>query len=153
MNYVFSGSTANSGLTLAKLTRAAYILDKNEVEKEGRYIVVTAKQLNDLLTNVVEIKSTDYNNVKALVDGTVTRFMGFEFVQTELLPLDSGTDVRTCVAYQRDGLAFGIGMDKSVKIDIRADLNHTVQIRTVLMIGATRLEEERVVLIACDESP
>jgi len=152
VDYVFSGAAANSGLTLAKLTRAAYILDKNEVEKDGRYIIVTAKQLNDLLTNVVEVKSTDYNNVKALVDGTITRFMGFEFVQTELLSLNS-TDVRTCVAYQRDGLAFGIGMDKSVKIDIRADLNHTVQIRTVLMIGATRLEEERVVLIACDESP
>jgi hypothetical protein len=153
VDYVASGSTANSGLTLAKLTRAKYILDKNEVDADGRYFVHSAKQLQDLLNNVVEVKSSDYVNVKALVDGTVTRFLGFEFVMTELLTLDTTTDVRTCIAYQKDGIALGIGMEKSVKIDIRADLNHTIQIRTVLMIGATRLEEERVVLVYTDESP
>jgi hypothetical protein len=153
VDYVTSGSTANSGLTLGKLTRANYILDKNEVEKEGRYLVHAAKQLQDLLANVVEIKSSDYNNVKALVDGVVNRFMGFEFVMTELLTLDAVTDIRTCIAYQKDGIALGVGMEKSVKISIRDDLNETVQIRTVMMIGATRLEEERVVLIYCDESP
>jgi hypothetical protein len=153
VGYNGTASPANIGLTLAKLTKAKYILDKNEVDAEGRYFVLSAKQLSDLLANVVEIKSSDYNNVKALVDGVVTRFMGFEFVMTELLTLDVSADVRTCIAYQKDGIALGIGMDKTVKIDIRADLNHTIQIRTVLMIGATRLEEERVVLVYADESP
>lgn len=153
VNYVASGAAANSGLTLAKLTRAKYILDKNEVETEGRYFVHSAQQLSDLLVNVVEVKSSDFSNVKALVDGVVNRFLGFEFVMTELLTLDTGTDVRTCIAYQKDGIALGIGQDKNVKIDIRADLNHTVQIRTVLMIGAARLTEERVVLVYTDESP
>jgi hypothetical protein len=44
-------------------------------------------------------------------------------------------------------------VEKQVKIDIRTDLNHSIQIRTVMMLGATRLEEERVVLVYCDESP
>jgi hypothetical protein len=153
VDYVQSGSTANSGLTLAKMARAKYILDKNEVESEGRYFVHSAKQLNDLLVNVIEIKSSDYNNVKALVDGKVNMFLGFEFVMTELLTLDTATDIRTCIAYQKDGIALGIGMEKSVKIDILATQNHSVQIRTVLMIGATRKEEERVVLVYADESP
>lgn len=153
VDYVTSGSTVNSGLTLGKITRANYILDKNEVPKEGRYLVHSAKQIQDLLVNVVEVKSSDYVNVKALESGTVNRFMGFEFVMTELLTLDAATDIRTVIAYQRDGIALGVGVEKSVKIDIRADLNHSVQIRTVMMIGATRLEEERVVLIYCDESP
>lgn len=153
VDYVLSGATANSGLTLGKLTRAKYLHDKAEIEAEGRYFVHSAKQLQDLLANVVEIKSSDYNNVKALVDGVVNRFMGYEFVMTELLTLDTVTDIRTCIAYQKDGIALGFGMEKTVKIDIRADLNHTVQIRTVLMLGATRLEEERVVLVYCDESP
>lgn len=153
VDYVTSGATANSGLTLGKLTRAKYLKDKAEVPAEGRYLVHSAKQLQDLLANVVEVKSSDYNNVKALVDGVVNRFMGYEFVMTELLTLDTGTDIRTCIAYQKDGLALGIGMEKSVKISIRDDLNETVQIRTVMMLGATRLEEERVVLIYCDESP
>jgi hypothetical protein len=153
VGYNGTASPANVGLTLAKLVRAKYILDKNEIETEGRYFVHTAQQLSDLLANTVEVKSSDFNNVKALVDGVVNRFLGFEFVMTELLTLTAATDVRTCIAYQKDGIALGVGQDKTVKIDIRADLNHTIQIRTVLMIGASRLEEERVVLVYCDESP
>jgi len=153
VDYVISGSTANSGLTLAKLTRAKYILDKNEVESEDRYFIHSAKQLQDLLNNVIEIKSSDYNNVKALVDGKVTRFMGFDFVMTELLTLDVASDVRTCIAYHKAGVLLGIGQEKKVLIDVRADLNHTIQIRTTILLGATRMEEERVVLVYCDESP
>jgi hypothetical protein len=153
VDYVTSGVAANSGLTLGKLTRAKFILDKNEVPNENRYFIHTAKQLQDLLVNVVEVKSSDYNNVKALVDGNVTRFMGFDWVMTELLTLNAATDVRTCIAYHRDGVVLGIGAEKSVHIDIRADLNHTIQIRTVICLGSSRMEEERVVLVYCDESP
>lgn len=153
VDYVISGSAANSGMTLAKWTRAKYLMDKAEVEAEGRYFVHSAKQLQDLLNNVVEIKSSDYNEVKALVDGKVNKFLGFECVMTELLTLDTATDIRTCIAYQRDGVVLGISQEKSVKIDILPTRNHTIQIRTVLMIGATRLEEERVVLVYTDESP
>ncbi len=153
VDYVQSGTAANSGLTLAKMARAKYILDKNEVPMDGRYLAVSAKQINDLLVNVIEIKSSDYNEVKALVDGKVNRFMGFEFRVTELLTLVTATDVRTCIAYHKDGIALGIGKAEQARIDIRPDLNHTIQIRTVMMVGATRKEEERVVLIYCDESP
>lgn len=153
VDYVKSGSTVNSGLTLAKLIKANFILDKNEVPKEGRYFIHSAKQLDDLLNNVVEVKSSDYNNVKSLVDGTVNRFLGFEFVMTELLTLVTATDVRTCIAYHKDGVVLGTGKEKKVKISVRDDLNETIQIRTVLMVGASRLEEERVVLVYCDESP
>jgi len=152
VDYVQSGVAANSGLTLAKLARAKFILDKNEVEMEDRYFVHSAQQLNDLLVNVIEIKSSDYNDVKALVDGKVTRFMGFDFVMTQLLTLVVSTDVRTCIAYHKNGVVLGTGQERSVKIDIRADLNHTVQIRTKILIGAARMEEERVVLVYCDES-
>jgi hypothetical protein len=153
VDYVKTGSSANSGLTLAKLIEAKRILDTNEVPAEGRYFIHSAQQLADLLNDVNEVKSSDYNNVKALVDGTVNRFLGFEFCMTELLTLTTSTDVRTCVAYQKDGVAFGVGKEKKVKISIRDDLNETIQIRTVILIGATRREEERVVLVYCDESP
>lgn len=153
VDYVQSGVAANSGLTLAKMARAKYILDHNEVPLDGRYLAVSAKQINDLLVNVIEIKSSDYNEVKALVDGKINRFMGFEFRVTELLTLVTATDVRTCIAYHKDGIALGIGKNEQARIDIRPDLNHTIQIRTTMMIGATRKEEERVVLIYCDESP
>lgn len=153
VDYVKSGNAANSGLTLAKLLLAKKKLDEQSVEQEGRYFLHSAQQIFDLLSDVEEVKSSDYNNVKALVDGAVNRFGGFEFCMLELLTLDEATDVRTCIAFHRDGIACGIGKDRKVKISIRDDLNETIQIRTVQSHGATRLEEERVVLVFCDESP
>jgi hypothetical protein len=153
VNYVKDGSTANSGLILDKLVRAKFILDANEVEEGDRYFLHTAKQLQNLLDDVIEVKSSDYANVKALNEGTVTRFMGFTFCMLELLTLVVATDVRTCIAYHKAGVLLGIGQEKKVQMDIRADLNHSIQIRTTLLLGATRMEEERVVLVYCDESP
>lgn len=153
VDYVASGTADSSGLTLAKLIKAKQILDENEVPSEGRVFLYSAQQLADLLNDVEEVKNSNYNDVKALVDGKLDTFLGFEFVRTELLTLDSSTDVRTCIAYHKDGVGYSVGTGRSVKISIRDDLNETIQIRTKMLIGAARLEEERVVLVYTDESP
>ncbi len=152
VNYVESGNAANSGLTIGKLRAAKFILDSNEVdEEEERIIVVSAKQLQDLL-RTTEITSADYNSVKALVDGSVNTFMGFKFRKTQLLPLTVSTDVRMTYVYVKSGIVLA---ERGLKthMDIRTDLSHSLQIRSVASLGATRLEEKKVVEIACDESP
>jgi hypothetical protein len=151
VDYVESGNTANSGLTIGKLRAAKYILDSSEVdEEEERIIVVSAKQLQDLL-RTTELTSADYNSVKALVDGNVNTFMGFKFRKTQLLPLSSG-DVRLVYVYVKSGIVLA---ERGLKthMDVRTDLSHSLQIRSVASLGATRLEEKKVVEIACDESP
>lgn len=152
VNYVESGSPANSGLTIGKLRAAKYILDSNEVdEEEERIIVISAKQLQDLL-RTTDVTSADFNSVKALVDGTVNTFMGFKFRKTQLLPLNSSTDVRSAYVYVKSGIVLA---ERGLKthMDVRTDLSHSLQIRSVASLGATRLEEKKVVEIACDESP
>lgn len=149
VNYVESGTAANSGLTIAKLRRAKFILDANEVdEEEERIIVVSAKQLQDLL-RTTEVTNADYNTVRALVDGTVNTFMGFKFRRTQLLGLTS--TVRSCYAYVKSGIVLA---ERGLKthMDIRTDLSHSLQIRSVASLGATRMEEKKVVEIACDEA-
>lgn len=151
VDYVETGGTANSGLTIAKLRAAKYKLDAAEVdEEEERIIVVSAKQLQDLL-RTTEITSADYNSVKALVDGSVNTFMGFKFRKTQLLPLSAG-DVRSVYVYVKSGIVLA---ERGLKthMDVRTDLSHSLQIRSVASLGATRLEEKKVVEIACDESP
>jgi hypothetical protein len=141
---------ADSGLNLAKLIAARSILGKNEADGEPLYFFYSQKQLDNLLTNVNQVNSSDYNNVKALVEGRVTNFMGFEFIKTELLPINTSTNVRSCIAMAASGVAFAKnGMN--TKIIVRDDLNETLQIRTKARYGATRTEEEKVVEIACDE--
>ena len=114
--------------------------------------LVTQQQLDDLLVNVDQVSNSRYADVKALVNGEVNQFMGFTFIRTQLLELDSSTDIRTCIAFVSSGIAFSKnGM--STKITVRDDLNETLQIRTKGRHGATRTEEEKVVAVYCDESP
>ena len=153
VDYVKTGAATNSGLTLTKLLRSKYLLDVQEVESEGRYFVHSAQQLYDLLNDVDQVSNSDYASIKALVEGNVNRFAGFEFVMTELLTLNASSDVRTCIAYHKMGVCLCEGKERKVKISIRDDLNETIQVRTVIQLGASRTEEERVVLVYTDESP
>lgn len=156
VNYVHGGTGSNSGLTLAKMIRARSILGMNEALGDNDdamgCAIVTQKQLDDLLINVDEVSNSRYSDVKALVDGKVDHFMGFKFKRTQQLTLDAATDVRTCIFYVPSGVAYGSN-NRRVKMSTRDDLNETIQIRTKGRMGATRTEEEKVVLVYADESP
>ncbi len=144
------GGGANTGMTLAKLIATSYIMDTNDVDEMDRVLVYAAKQLNNLLVNVDQTNNVLYNEVRALYKGRVEEFMGFRFIRTQLLPVT--TSVRQCVAYQKDFLMFGEGVAQKTHIDILPDQSHAIQVRTVYMADATRMEEAGVVEIDCDES-
>lgn len=144
------GGGANTGMTLAKLIASSYILDSNDVDEMDRVLVYAAKQLNNLLVNVDQVNSVLYNEVRALYKGRVEEFMGYRFIRTQLLPITA--NVRSCIAYQKEFLQMGIGADLRTHIDILPDQSHAVQVRSVILLDATRLEEAGVVSIACDES-
>ena len=148
VGYVESGTVANSGLTIAKLRAAKFLFDSNEVdEEEERIMVVSAKQLQDLLRDD-KITSADFNSVRALVDGTLNTFMGFKFRRSQQLPL--ATDIRSCFAYVKSGVILAERGLKTM-MDVRPDLSHSLQIRSVASLAAVRMEEKKVVEIACDE--
>lgn len=160
VNYIHGSTGSNSGLTLAKLIRAKSILGKNEVVGQNQpgmsgdrmLLFVTQQQLDDLLINVDQVSNSRYSEVKALINGEVNHFMGFEIVRTQLLALDVATDVRSCIAMVSSGVAYAAN-GRECKITVRDDLNESLQIRTKGRHGATRTEEEKVVAIFCDESP
>ena len=147
-----------TGLTLAKLLTAKELLDAAEVEDEGldmtgqgmasRVIVCSAKQLTNLY-GTTEIKSIDYNSVKALSEGQVDTFLGFKFVRSERLAKTSTT--RFAVAWVRSAVALGIGKDIVTSIDTLPTKNYSVQVYARMSIGAVRLEDEGVVEIGCFE--
>ncbi len=151
VDYVASGSTANSGLTLAKISRAKKLLDEAEVEDGERYFVHSAQQLQDMLL-VDKMTSEDYASVKALVDGKIDRFLGFKFVRTELLSRNTSTDIRTCFAWHKSGIKFADG-GRNTHMDILPSRRHCKQIRGVYRCGAVRTQNEKVVRIYTDESP
>lgn len=142
-------AAASTGLTLAKLLQTKEILDAAEVDPdEPRIFAVTAKQVTNLL-NTTEIKSADYNSVRALAMGQIDTFMGFKFVRTERLVSETS---RRCIAWLASGLLLAIGEDMVGRISERPDLSFQPYAYAKMTFGATRMEEKKVVEIACVES-
>ena len=149
----FGSGGANSGLQLAKLTAASFLMDKNEIDEGMRMFAYSAKELNNLITNVDQVNSVLYNDVRALRDGRIRDFMGFQFVRTELVPFIAGsTTIRSCVAWQKDVLFMGMGRDVSSALDILPTQSRAIQVYTCMLMDATRVTEAGVVQINCDES-
>ncbi len=142
-------AAASSGLTLAKLLSAKELMDAAEVEDNDRVIVCAAAQISDLL-NTTEIKSSDFNTVKALAKGEIDSFMGFKFVRSERLGT-VGSD-RAVLCYAKSGIVLGLGAAPKGDIGVRRDKNLATQVFFNMALGATRLEEVKVVEIACVES-
>jgi len=140
----------SAGLTLAKLLAAKEILDKNDTDPdEPRFMLVTAGQLADLL-GITSVTSADFNSVKALVQGDVDTFLGFNFIRTERLGLDA-TPNRQVLGFCQSAIGLAVGADIQTKISERADKNYATQVFLSMSIGATRIEDEKMVEIACTE--
>jgi len=145
-------SSQSDGLTITKLLEAKRLLDAADVDPSlQRYLVCGPKQIGDLL-GTTQVTSSDFNTVKALAQGQVDSFLGFKFIVTNRLKLDAtNTDDRLAYAFTADAIKLAIGQDVLARIDERADKSYSTQVYYAMSIGATRMEEEKVVEIACDE--
>ena len=140
----------SAGLTLAKLITAKEILDSNDVDQdEERFFVLGSRQVSNLL-NTTEVKSADYNSIKALVAGDIDTFMGFKFLRSERLSL--ANTQRKCFAFTKSAMGLGIGKDISTKIDVRPDKSYAHQVYLSFVAGATRIQDECVVEVLCTEA-
>lgn len=154
-----------TNLNVATLRQAKYKFDVADIDPSiPRYFALDAFQLMNLLKNT-EITSSDYNVVKALVQGQIDTFLGFKFVQIQRLAavdatydtssgaLDSGagslTAATRCLAWAGDGVVLAIGNDMEAKIDKRPDKSYATQVFARMSLGATRLEEEKVLEVVC----
>ena len=142
------GAAADTGLTVAKLRAARKIFRANEVDpSEPMFMLVNADMLDNLLADV-KVTSRDYVDVKALVDGNIDTFMGFKFVHSEFINLDSNSNY-SGIAWCKSGLKLAIAQDIKTNISVRADKSNAVQPYIEIQAGATRMDEKRVVEIAC----
>ena len=142
--------SGTAGLTIAKLRSAKEILDAASVDPSiARYIAVSPKQITDLL-GTTEVTSSDFNSVKALANGEVNSFLGFNFIVSNRLT--SASSKRLCLVWAMDGCKMAIGQDLMTRIDERSDKGYAHQVYVCQSIGATRMEEDKVVTIEAHEA-
>jgi hypothetical protein len=145
------GSTAASGLTVAKMIEAKRILRKAQVPQDEAKTWITNSQGESDLLNQVQVVSTEFNAAPVLTDGVVSRFLGFDIKYSERLT--STSNVRQNMAYVKSGLYLGIWLDTINDVRQRGDLTSLPwQIYTQMSSGATRLEPGRLLQILCADT-
>lgn len=150
---VLQGSATATNLTVAKLREGKRILMANnlDLDTEELYCIVNAKAHDSLLAET-QIINQDYNTTPVLVEGRIRRFLGINFIHTELI--QGATDDQGSVTsdqiplFAKSGMYLGVWGDIQTSIDRRTDLQSIpYQAYAKATIGATRLEEKKVVKI------
>ena len=122
---VYAGTVVEGGtnLTTAKVIEAQVALRAQGVPNSNLYAAINAQGLGGLL-NQEEITSSDYNNVKALVNGDVDTFGGFKFVVIEDRAEGGLTEAANIVDsyfFSQDAVGLAIGIDIKTDVDWIAD--------------------------------
>ncbi len=121
----------DSGLNTAKLRRAKRLMDAAGVPATDRVFVHGAIGLEQLLgeTNAT---SSDFNSIKALVNGEIDTWLGFKFVMIEDRDeggLDLTSNIRKNFAYHKQALGLAVG------IDMRTEINYISEKTSWLVNG------------------
>jgi hypothetical protein len=156
------GSSAATGLNVAKLRAAKKILLQSEVDVDNDqlFVVVNALQHDNML-NEIQATSLDYNTKPVLMDGKITSFMGFNFIHSERTPGSANFNVAINPSvtgyttgslylapfYAKSGMALGTWNDISATVDRRPDKRNSTQVYVTGTFGGARLEEKRCGII------
>lgn len=141
-------AAAGSGLTLDKLrTAKEYFQDADvDLEAEPAYLAISPDEHTDLL-KMSEVISQDYNDRPVLVDGEVKKFMGFNIIVSTRLGTSGGSN--NCFAWVPSGIGLAIAQSPVLKASELPDYDYAWQGYASIGIGASRLEESKVVQILC----
>lgn len=143
-------ANGGTGLTFAKVNQAARLLNVQDVPFDNRWFAISPVGLEDLLATT-QATSADFVNLKALQNGRLEGpWMGFNWILTTRLAISG--NIRSCIAWHRDGIGLAIGIDMYTSVSTRADLNDATQVYAAASAGAVRVEEARVVQVDIDES-
>jgi len=145
---------AGTNLNMAKLREASRLLNTSNVPAEDRYMLIHASQLSSLLSETA-VTSSDFNSVKALVQGDINTFMGFTFItigdrsETGLTGGGSG-QTRKVYAYHK----MAVGMAESMAI--RSEINYVPEktsylVSSMFSAGAIAIDAGGCVDITCTE--
>lgn len=145
---------SDTNLNVAKLREAKRLLDKGNVPMDGRHIIVHANGLSSLLSETA-VTSSDFNTVKALVQGEINTFLGFQFHvlgdrSEGGLAIDGSND-RTCFAFHKDSIGYGEGLGMRTEINYIPEKTSWL-VNEVFSAGAIAIDAEGIVSIVCREA-
>lgn len=145
-------AVGGTNLTKAKIIQAKTLFRTNEADEEAGeelYMIYNAAAAAQILADTT-LTSTDYLAGQFLREGSVRgKWMGFNWIPSERCPKVSTT--RFLYAYAKSGVTLGKGAEIMTKVGEDPGKGFNVRIYAKMSIGSVRVEEEKVVEIACLE--
>lgn len=145
------GGTA-SNLNVAKLRDAKGKLDTKNVPMSDRHLIIHASGLQALLSET-SVTSSDFNTVKALVQGEINTFLGFTF--HVLGDRDEGglpkPSTRTSFAFHREAIGMAEGIAPKTEINYIPEKTSFL-VASMFSAGAIAIDAEGIVKISTTEA-
>ena len=141
------GSSASSGAAKLKAAKKAIRAANVDLNAEPLFCAVSSEDIEDLEIEDQYI-NFDYSDERALnaQPGDIKPFMGIRFIHYE--PVNSGA-TRSVPLWVPSGMGLGIFDEIEGRVSERSDKSYSKQVYTCTTIGATRLEEKKIVEIQC----
>ena len=151
--YAATVAAGGANLTTSKVIDAQVALRRQGVPNSELFAAVNAGGLDGLL-NQEEVTSSDYANVKALVNGDVDTFGGFKFIVVE--DRDEGgltvaSDIVDSYFFHRSAVGLAIGIDMKTSVDWIADRTSWL-CNGALKAGAVSRDGLGIVKVQYDET-
>lgn len=154
----FGSAGTNNNMTFKKMIEivrmfgSANVTGQDTEMQSPVTLILSHNQIASLLRET-QFTSSDYSEIRRLHTGQVVQLMGIAIkaVSPDLLPYDTSTHVRSCYAFARNSVVFGLAENPTAWVDVLPGQRHDVQLRTEWGWGALRLDEEGVIEIPCDE--
>ena len=121
-NTVQNDGSAGSAtdLNVGKLRAAKEALDTNNVPPADRVLLIHAANLSALIGNT-EVQSSEFNEVRALVDGSLSQFLGMRIVvigdRDEGGLTKDGSNDRSCYAFHKNAMGMGVSMNQKSEVN------------------------------------
>jgi hypothetical protein len=145
---------AGTNLNIEKLIAAKKALDTKNIPMEDRFMLIHAASLAGLLGET-EVTSSDFNTVKALVQGQIDTYLGFKFItigdRDEGGLVGGGTgQTRKVWAWHKSAVGMAEGMG------IRSEINYIPEktswlVASMFSAGAVAIDNTGIVEITCTE--
>lgn len=168
LNTIEGGTDDGGHMSPQRMLKIGRAFALNDVDPdEERYLAVGGRQIWDDLLKYVQVTSADYNTIKAIAAGAVEQYAGFKMIMSNLLLLAGGTDCygnavtvftgatsgdRYCIAWTAEGIGLAMNEDVIAKVAEDPGLSYALRPYMEMSLGATRIEEARVVLAPVAET-
>lgn len=143
----------SAALTTPNILTVKKALDLQEVPADDRYLVYHPAAMEQLLkaSTAPIAASSDYNSIKALVQGDMDTWVGFKWIMSNRTPVTPGDATRPyCFAWHKSAMGAVIGKEIMARLSERADKDYAVQTYACMTLGATRIQGAGVCRFSID---